>query len=362
MAVEFFTTERGLSVESTFQVIGGADAPGVSGDSLVVDLGSLYLRNQAGNIRVYQRSNNLGNTADWTEIGAATTDVSWREPVQVLDAITTTLPTGTPTNTITVDGETVADGGRVLFSALTVSPNVYIYDQALGTFAQDTNLATDGDRVYIQTGTSAGQERTFNNVGNWVQTNDIASALTEIAAIQGYAGKPGDGAIFPQYTSTNEVVNNDPLNTAISKLDAAMGPDLSLGTFVTAGQNTRPAIQALDAELGDARTRITATGVSTSTVVDSFLVDTFAYAHYFIRANSGALTQAYHLWATHDGTTGADATTARHTRFGVLSIGAIAGLTVNSQLSGAGAAQVVEIVVNAGVATDFLIERAAVRF
>jgi len=330
MALNFHDVRRGLNLDESVQII-GTNGPPVGGDADVVVLGSIAIDFLNGHL--YQK--NLAGTGGdkWQFIGA---DKSFRDPAKVRQNVSTTLPTGTAGNPDTQDGETINDGDRVLFSNLTVNPNVYIYQQTPGTYVEDTNEATTGDTLMIELGTDAGRSFTFNGT-TWVLTNQADS--DELGFIRTFIGKTAAGSETPTYSSTNVVANADSLETAIGKLDAAAA---GAGDIVN----------------------VVNTGVSGTNVQDSVVVDTVTAVKWLVNIRQGASMRAREVYAAHDGIdAGADATDADSTQYASLSMGsAIAGLAVSVDVSGAAGAQVMRLNVTTTGAADVFSRRIPINY
>ncbi len=323
MSLQFHDVARGLKLDSSVTLIATAGPPS-GGDADVVEIGSVALDFVNGHM--YQKNTAGAGLDKWQFIGA---DKSFREPAEVRDNVSAVLPTGTPLSPIVIDGESITQDERVLFT-LIATPNVYIYDQVTGVFIEDTNEATSGDTVYISTGTDAGKSFTFNGT-SWVLTNQ--AAVDEIGFIQAYIGKPSDGSVLPIYSSTFTVATSDSLLVAIGKIDAAFGPS----------------------------DQVSVSGVGTLTL-DSVLVDDFGVVKWMVIARQGVNIVAEEVFATHDGTTGADAVNADFTRFAHLERGTIAGQAITVDLSGVTVAQVMRLQVTATGATDWRAYRLATEF
>jgi hypothetical protein len=180
--------------------------------------------------------------------------ISWREPVKVRDT-TTLVPVisgGTP-GTDTIDGETINTGDRVLFAGATAvgNRNVFIYDAASGNYTEDTNAETNGDAVYVQLGTSAGQQYIFNGT-NWVQSSQ--DSLDELGFIRAFIGKAAAGAETPDYSSNNIVIDGTSLETAIGALDGEIGAAVVSGGVILSSNTVNQNIQALSDAAGGAVT------------------------------------------------------------------------------------------------------------
>lgn len=254
MSLDFFRIERGLELDELVQYLQGAGVPGLGGDTAAALVGSVYTDNATG--AIYTKLA-IGTGADkWQKLASETyvnnalgSTVSWREPVAVRDNVATTLPTGTPSAAIVIDGVSITDGGRVLFSAISggAGKNIYVYSQATGTFVEDINAESNGDAVYVDGGTSAGKTYIFNGTA-WVQSDQ--ASLDELGYIRAFIGKTAAGNEVPAYTSTNFALQSSTLAAAISALDLELGVNVSLGNFIDPTFKINANIQALDTEIG----------------------------------------------------------------------------------------------------------------
>lgn len=157
MSESFFRIERGLELDEIVQYLQGAGAPGAAGDTSLAEVGSVYTDNATG--AMYTKISAGVGTDKWQKLASETyvnnalgATVSWREPAFVRDNVATVLPTGVAASPIVVDGVSISNGGRVLFSALTGGDgkNVYVYDQATGLFVEDINQESSGDAAFVQ--------------------------------------------------------------------------------------------------------------------------------------------------------------------------------------------------------------------
>lgn len=235
MSLDLFRINGGIDItneayDSNANILQGIGAPG--GDSGVQDdapLGSIYMRTDASGdeMQVYYKWNDLNALSDWqlipnkNYVDSVASGLSWREPVVVLDSTETTLPTGTPGNPITVDGISILGGDRVLFTAVAAGKNVYIYNQATGVFEEDVNAESDGDALFVQSGTKADQQWIFDGT-NWILFGTSVDSA-ELAYLRDFIGKNALGAEFPTFTSQFAITNNDNLETAIEKIDTTLG-------------------------------------------------------------------------------------------------------------------------------------------
>lgn len=254
MSMDFFRIERGLELDEKIQYLQGTGAPGAAGDTAAAEVGSVYTDNATGDL--YTKIAAGAGTNKWQKMAseqyvnnAVGATVSWREPALVRDNVATSLPVGTPTSPIIVDGVSITDGQRVLFSAIVGGDgkNVYVYDQAAGTFVEDSNQETSGDAVYVQSGSAAGKTYVFNGTA-WVLTDQ--ASLDEEGFIRAFVGKDSSGSEMPSYSSNNFVVDGDSLEAAIGDLDAELGANVNVGNFVSPANSVNANIQSLDTEIG----------------------------------------------------------------------------------------------------------------
>jgi hypothetical protein len=254
MSQDFFRIERGLELDETVQILQGSGAPGAAGDTSIAPVGSTYQDNTDGSL--YTKIASGVGVVKWQKMAsekyvndAVGATISWREPAIVRDNVATVLPTSTATSPIVVDGVTVTDGGRVLFSAIVggLGKNIYIYNQATGTFTEDSNQESSGDATYIQSGTSAGKTFVYNGT-QWVLTDQ--SSLDEEGYIRAFVGKSGSGNVLPTYSTTNFIADGSNLEVAIGALDGEIGANVNLGAYVTPANTVNANIQALDTEIG----------------------------------------------------------------------------------------------------------------
>jgi hypothetical protein len=402
MALDFFRIERGLELDEKVQYLTGAGLPGAGGDSAVAPVGSFYTDNVNG--EVFSK-HSVGTGVDkWERIAteayvnnAVGATISWRQPVVVNDTTSLALPAGVAGQPVVVDTISIANGDRVLFAALpSGGKNVYIYNQATGTFAEDVNQETNGDALYVQQGTDAGKQFVFNGT-DWVQS--AQASLDELGFIRTFIGKATAGAETPSYASNNIVLAGTSLEAAvgaldtqigatvagnyialnqtvfgavtaldtaiganvvtgnyildtnkvqanISALDAAIGPNVSNGTYILAANKVQANIAALDAAVGIATLTTTATNVTTTTTIDTAPVGA-TVAKWFIRCVQAA--DPANVYATEVYALANDAVTASDfTRYGTLKLGiSIPGLVITVGTSGG--ALILTVAAGAGV-------------
>jgi hypothetical protein len=254
MSQDFFRIERGLELDETVQILQGSGIPGVTGDSVDAPVGSTYQDSSDGSL--FTKITAGAGAEKWQKMAsekyvndAVGSTVSWREPVAVRDNVATVLPTGTAGNPTVIDGVSIANGGRVLFSAIIggAGKNIYVYNQAAGTFAEDINMESTGDAAYVIGGSSAGKTFVFNGT-LWVLTDQ--SSLDEEGFIRAFIGKSGAGNVPPTYISNNFISDGQSLEVAVGYLDTALGANVADANFVRSAFKVNANIQALDTGLG----------------------------------------------------------------------------------------------------------------
>lgn len=254
MALDFFRIDRGLELDSLVQILQGAGVPGAAGDTAAAPVGSTYQDNSDGSL--WTKFSAGTGTNKWQKMATETyvnnavgATVSWREPA-IVRSTAAALPTATPGNPITVDGESITNGGRVLFSEHTGpgGKNVFIYDQATGTFIEDVNDESAGDSVFIIAGTDAGKTYIYNGT-NWVLSSQ--SSDDELGYLRAFVGKDIAGSVLPDYSSNNIVVDGTDLETAIGALDFKIGTSVATQFYLVSGDTVHANLSALNIGLGD---------------------------------------------------------------------------------------------------------------
>lgn len=227
------------------------DAAGIGSYFTDTDTGTSYKKRSAGS-----GLDKWSQLVDKDYFDTYSNGISWREPVQATDtALTTTADVLIDLDADDqIDGVTVMAGTRLLLAGLTEDPNVYIVGGTTGawTLTEDANVATKGDTLYTEFGAHAGIRYTFNGTA-WVLSDKVT--LDELSAIRAFIGKDVVGSETPNYTSSTVVGVNDTLETAISKLDGAIGTTPAAPAARTVGQisgsnDVNENVSALDAAIG----------------------------------------------------------------------------------------------------------------
>ena len=255
-----FEARGGIKIGAEIISIAGVPGLGDAYSDATVK-GALCLNETDG--QMYQKKI-AGSGADkWVrmqnqdDVNAAIMGQSWRPPVQTVEttAYADLDAAETAVNTGTIDGITVVDTTRILFTNITgANDNVFIVTGTPGsgaTLVEDSNDASKGDAVYVQAGSHAGAEMGFNGTV-WVEQG--RASITEIGFIQAFIGKSVDGTETPDYGSNHVVIDTESLEKAIGDLDAEIGAAVATPQARTAGPLTDKAInlniEALDDAIG----------------------------------------------------------------------------------------------------------------
>lgn len=350
---DYFDVERGFRIDTAATFTTGTGDP--TADEPV---GSVYLEDDG---TFWQKVAAGAGTANWRRMATevyvdnAIDGRSWREPARAHDDDLYANVAAAETNlngANDFDGVTLVEGDRVLLSNLTAgNENVYIVTGTPGagaTLVEDSNLATDGDALWVQEGTAYADTTWAYNGTAWVQFG--AGDQTELAFIRAFIGKGAAGAETPAYSSNNYISDGDSLETSIGDLDTQL--------------------LATQTQVDNAYTASMADGVTAITTLDSVLVDDVAAAHWRIYAQGSgapdaARKEAVDIYAVHNGHNvagGADATTTDETVSKKLKIGSTLGITYTIDVSGSGAAQVMRLRVSAATSSNFRAVRTNILF
>jgi hypothetical protein len=414
MSLKFFDVEKGFSIEGVVAFITGTGAPSGTGgtDTALVGIGSQYLDSSQGYLYIKRVAG--AGAANWVRQATATevAMLSWREPALCADVVSTSLPTHGDLET--AQGISIPVGSRVLFSAISGGDgaNVYIWNGT--SFVEDENTETAGDMVYIAAGTQAGKTYGYTVGGTWVVIGQASS--DEIGYIRAYIGKAAgnvlpdyssiyyiaDGdtlvtAIGKLDTALNTVAGNlsneitargnadSLLQSELNDTQAGAGLNANgtyspsgTANYISTATSLKSADNMLDAQLksvsddvaaletasstqaallASARTETSQTNVTSAVTLDEVLVDNVAVAKWIVFAKGtasgdSANRRVLEVLAMHDGTELADATNADSTKYAVLKLGSITGLTVTVDLAGSAGAQTMRLRVSSTMAAD----------
>lgn len=165
--------------------------------------------------------------------------IQWKPSVIVIDQTSLTAPTTTPNTNIVVDGITITDGGKVLFSNLSTTSNrkTHTYSKSTGTFIPSSSTLLNGDIVYVLNGTSAGKIFAYDISGVWTQISSNISGgdLTAIEALTGF-GIPSRVAAD---SWTLRIISGVSGQISVSNQDGVAGnPTIGLSTLTDSGTGT----------------------------------------------------------------------------------------------------------------------------
>lgn len=372
MSRELFGVELGHRVydengDVIFAVIGGTTVPdGVSGQQGNVPVGSLYVR--AGTAELYQKIANAGNAADYQLNGASAAVIGlWRSEAVV--ALTDEVQ-GAGTRDMAVNPFTDDDGTALPVSTFVVGKYVITGANGSPVLLEITNVAGD-DVTFAAAGTALSQDDTFfvqnylpdaDGLENAAIVNFNGSIMIKVADVD---WNFADGInLAAAYASQNGTITSaDSVNSAVEKLDgnqqdiqAASGlaqGDTDYGIFtgqtIPDGSTSKAALQSLETALEAIRTDGGPADIAqaTPTVVDSVLADECQRAEWEVTAHdigTPANIWTFQVSGFHNGHAGADATTVKDKVYDKDRIGGNFNLDASVTLTGVGAAQAMNLV------------------
>lgn len=185
---------------------------------------------------------------------------------------------------------------------------------------------------------------------NW----DIA---TGINLSSGYAAVNGTVSSADSVESAIEKLdgNQKDLTTLSGVAQGAVDNGTFTGNVISDNVTTKVALQELETELENIDGQAAIDAVTTTTILDSFLVDDFLGSKYEIQARldgNKAQMKAVELYVGHNGHAGADANAIDKTVYAKLKIGTNFDVNYTVAISGVGAAQVMTVSVVASAAVS----------
>lgn len=233
----------------------------------------------------------------------------------------------------------------------------------IGKNAAGSETPTYSSTNYVTDGTSL--ETAIGALDAQVGTNatDISDIQAELDRTQTALGTSvNDNGDYVAHTGTNYLDSNTSVTEDITDLDAAVKTnsdnignvaDYSSNNVVVDGEDLATSVGKLDAALAASVTPSSADAVTTQVVLDSVGVDSVQTAKWLISAtDASGNREAIELYAMHDGYGANDATQADFASYAKLKFGSVTGYTLDVDVSGTGATQVMRLLVSSTSAVD----------
>lgn len=343
-------------------LFGSAAPGGDAGDQDAASIGSIYLRDNGS---FYQKTASTNATSDWTLNGSSSAVIgTWRgERIRAVTNDTVSAGARNLSTTPFSDDESPlltaadfvvgdyviadADGTPALMEVTAVSsPNVTFAAAANPLVANDTFVAIN----YLpdSPGAMEGQAIVNYNGSLIVKLGDIDWSLATGINLSGsYVAASGN------------VAANDTVEAAIAKLDGVNDNQDTLlgtaqgatnlgtftGTIIPDNSTVKAALQSLETEIENGG-HTSASAITTITTVDSVLVDNYSAVKWYVVVSEDATPankKAFEIFALHNGTASADASSVDDDQYSILKKGSNFNLSVSVDLNGTGASQVMRL-------------------
>lgn len=343
-------------------LFGSAAPGGDAGDQDAASIGSIYLRDNGS---FYQKTASTNATSDWTLNGSSSAVIgTWRgERIRAVTNDTVSAGARNLSTTPFSDDESPlltaadfvvgdyviadADGTPALMEVTAVSsPNVTFAAAANPLVANDTFVAIN----YLpdSPGAMEGQAIVNYNGSLIVKLGDIDWSLATGINLSGsYVAASGN------------VAANDTVEAAIAKLDGVNDNQDTLlgtaqgatnlgtftGTIIPDNSTVKAALQSLETQIENGG-HTSASAITTITTVDSVLVDNYSAVKWYVVVSEDATPankKAFEIFALHNGTASADASSVDDDQYSILKKGSNFNLSVSVDLNGTGASQVMRL-------------------
>ncbi|OQB05787.1 MAG: hypothetical protein BWY19_00812 [bacterium ADurb.Bin212] len=319
--------EKGLRIYQEnsalfIDILTGTAAPDGLLDQSAASIGSLYVREGTGEL--YQKILNNGNSGDWQLNSPTSSSVvgNWRP--ESLIAVTNEVQ-GAGTRDMVVTPFTDDNGTPLPVSAFVVNKHV-ITD-------------ADGTPVLLRISAVSGDDVTFVAAASPLVADDTFYTKNYLPDADGFE----NGAIVVyDGTIINKIADVDwNFATGIS-LSSGYAANNS-GAVISNADSVESAIAKLD---GRSVKRVQVAALTTLATVDSVLVDDVKAVHWKIHVfedANPARIKSMEVFATHNGTSVADATQADDTVYAQLRIGTNFNLNISVDINGTGAGQTMRL-------------------
>jgi len=255
---------------------------------------------------------------------------------------------------------TAPAGSNYLAASTSILSAVDLLDATLGNtnsnvtaeianrIAADAAIQAELDAV--ETGVGLNADGTF---AVFTVSNYMNSALSIVGSLSALDAQIAINAadIATEVSARIAAISQEVIdrNAAIAVVDAKVGTASFTGG-ISAAADLTAAVNLLESNIAADRGRASVVGI-TNGIVDSVTVDSVEAIKWMISiqdAATGVDKESYEVYASHNGTATADATSADHTKYAKVKSGnGVAGLAFDVVLSGAGAAQNMQLSVAA---------------
>lgn len=366
-----FTTELGIHAtgensETGVHYLHGSGVPG--GDAGLQDgaeIGSLYQRTDIPEGYLKVASTNA--TTDWIRV-ATVSDIlalSWRsEKVVALTGDTAPISGGTidlstapfsDDDAPTLAGSDFVVGDYVLFANKLMKVTVIGGTGDTLTFVDATDPIANNDmfivRNYLPDSPNAQEKQAvvLYNGTSFIKVSDFNWDIADgINLTSGYAA--GNGSISSADTVNSAIQKLDGNQQDLQTLSGVAQGSTDLGTFtgttIQDNRNDKQALQDLETALESLEGNSQAAGVTTITTLDSVKVDDILGCEWEVHMREDATpanVKMIKVFATHNGTAAADATSTDSTVFGKLKLGSNFNASVSVDVNGTAAAQTMRL-------------------
>lgn len=384
MSREYFVAEKGLhlvaeNTDAGIKILFGSGAP-----SLDAEVGSKYHRTDDG--------------TEWRKIAAGTGTDKWEKCPVLADVtaikfrsekVVALTATAAPASASTIDlaATPLAGDEGTLLTGADFTPNVsHILFGHGGTEKLMLVSAVAGDVITVVDPSVALSSGDCFVVDNYLP--DVGAGQ-EGAALVNFNGSEyiklgdvnwsfADGInLAASYTAgSGNITSADTVQSAIEKLDgnndaqdSVLGTSqgaVDLGSFtgstIADNSSVKGALQALETavEAIEDLTKAGVTGITTIQTIDSVNTKVYSAARWLVVASldsNPAQKKAFEVFALHDGTLVADATTTDETVYGKLKVGSSFTVNLSTDVNGVAAAQVMRLRVQAPAAVSVKVTR-----
>lgn len=216
----------------------------------------------------------------------------------------------------------------------------------LGTFTGITIADSRTIKQALQDLETASEE-IDQNADDLITLSGVAENATTLGTFTGITipdSQTIKAALQALETASEEIdANADDLITLSGVAENVTTLGTFTGTTIPDSQNVKQALQSLETAV-EARAQIT--GVTTITTLDSVLVDNIKAVKWFVHVFEEATPanmKAIEVFAVHNGTAAADATTSDNNNSAILKLGSNFNLTTTVDVSGTGGSQVMRL-------------------
>ena len=394
MSRDYFRAEQGIHITGQDSDVGVKILFGSGAPSIDAEVSSIYHRTDDGTL--WRKIAAGAGSGNWEKVPVAADITTIKFRGESVVAITSTVapssggtidlvasPLAGDEGTLLVGSDFTAGVSHILFGFGGTGKlmKVSVVAGDVITLVDVSPALSAGDSFVVQKylpnvgGTYENQALVYftgaAGVGNFIKLGDVNWAYADgISTTAGYTAASGNVVPGDSVQAALQKIDgvNDAQDTALGLSQGATNFGTFTGGLLTSAQSAKQLFQQLSNLIGGLFTLskpAKETAITTVRTLDSLKCQSYSAAKWFVVAtldSNPVQKQAYEVYACHDGSLVADAVNTDETIYAKLKVGNPFNVVLTTDVSGTGAAQLMNIKASASAAISVSVTRLEVNY